>query len=62
MPYEHQSYPKMVYTNRNGEIVHEVVNTPRELDALGPGWADSPDGPFSTTKRTTPQAKPKAKR
>jgi hypothetical protein len=51
------SYPKMVYAQRDGEVVHTVVNTPDELKALGPGWAESPDGPFSTPKRVVPKLK-----
>lgn len=61
MPYTHQAYPKMVYANRDGEIVHEVVNSPRELEELGAGWAESPDGPFFTTKRETPKLRNKLK-
>jgi hypothetical protein len=54
------SYPKMVYTERNGKVVHTIVNTPSELKALGHGWAESPEGPFTTPKRVAP--KPKMKR
>lgn len=51
------SYPKMVYAQRDGEVVHTVVNTPDELKALGSGWAESPDGPFSEPKRVVPKIK-----
>ena len=54
------SYPKMVYTERDGKVVHTIVNTPDELKALGHGWAESPNGPFVTQKRVA--QKPKSKR
>jgi|TARA_B100000949_G_C14289143_1_gene456182 hypothetical protein len=45
--YPYQAYPKMVYAKCDGEVINTVVQTPAELKALGLGWAESPDGPFS---------------
>ena len=48
-----------ILTKRDGEVVHAIVNTPDELKALGPGWAESPEGPFTTQKRVVPKVKSK---
>mgnify|MGYP003658896007 CR=1 FL=1 len=54
---DYVAYPKAVYTKRDGKIINTVVQTPAELKALGPGWAESPDGPFTTPKRVVPKTK-----
>lgn len=46
----HKSYPKWIYTERDGVPVSRIVNDPRELAAAGKGWAESPNGPFLTAK------------
>ena len=51
------AYPKMVYAKRDGKIINTVVQTPAELKALGDGWAESPAGPFLSTKKAAPKAK-----
>lgn len=59
---EKVSYPKMVYARRDGEIVNCTVQNPRELAALGSGWAESPSGPFSSAPPKRVKVKAKAKR
>ena len=36
--YVYQAYPKAVYTKTDDGITHCVVNSPKELKALGSGW------------------------
>ncbi len=59
---EKVSYPKMVYARRDGGIINRTVQNPRELSALGPGWAESPSGPFSSATPKRVKVKSKAKR
>lgn len=42
--YVHQAYPKMLY-HESGD--RTVVATLAEHEALGAGWAESPNGPWT---------------
>ncbi len=57
----HKSYPKWVYTERDGVPVSRIVNDPGELAALGKGWAESPNGPFLTSK-AAPKPRPRKRK
>ena len=41
---ERSSYPKWVYSKKDGEVIGKIVQDPRERAALGGAWVESPVG------------------
>ena len=52
----HQSFPKRVYYEDN--VAGVLVQSQEELDALNPGWAESPEGPFVEAKPVSKSHEP----
>lgn len=69
------SYPKWVYAKREvaekvttgfqspligeADVVGKIIQDPDERKALGPGWADSPAGPFTSEAKPRPRGRPR---